>query len=227
MGKVIYIDPGHGGDDAGAVYGRRLEKNDNLRMCKSVSHILLTRGHTVLLTRNGDTRPTLEMRIASAIAAKADLFISVHRNSFTSPEACGNEIWVRYPSHVAAAATVLEEVSKVPHQANRGVKIGAYRVLLNAPMPAMLLELGFISNAQDNALYDQHFNDSAAAIAKGILAALDEPWEVISAAPANPVYRVQVGAFTVKGNAEAFLQTVRGMGLEAFLVQPEAVNNDG
>jgi N-acetylmuramoyl-L-alanine amidase len=227
MSKIICIDPGHGGDDAGAVNGIRLEKDDNLRMAKAVRDKLRARGHTALLTREGDTRPTLEMRIASAIAAKADLFISLHRNSFTSNTACGIEIWVRYSSHVAAAADVLEEITKIPNQANRGVKIGAYRVLYNAPMPSMLLELGFISNAKDNELYDRHFDDNATAIAKGILAALDEPWKEDAAAPAKPMYRVQIGAFTVKDNAENFLNTVRDMGLEAFLVQPEDVTKEG
>ena len=220
MTKIIYIDPGHGGLEPGAVNGHRYEKNDNLKLAKAVKDKLKAQGHIVLLTREDDSNPTLENRMAAAIAAKADLFISLHRNSFTDSTAKGVEIWVRYSNHAAAAGEVLEQLAKLPNQANRGVKIGAYKVLYNAPMPAMLLELGFISNDKDNELFDQNINDNATAIARGILAALGTEWKN-PAEPAKPLYRVQIGAFSVKENAEAFLQTVRGMGLEAFLVAPE------
>lgn len=229
MSKTIYIDPGHGGNDPGATNGSRYEKNDNLRLAKAVREKLKAQGHTVLMTREGDTNPTLEARIAGAIAAKADLFISLHRNSFTTASACGLEIWVRYTPHAAAAGEVLEQLAKVPNQANRGVKIGAYKVLYGATMPAMLLELGFISNAKDNELFDRHFEDNATAISKGILAALGESWSEpgeSTGKPAAPLYRVQIGAFSVKGNAEAFLKTVKDMGLDAFIVAPDVPVNE-
>ena len=224
MSKTIYLDPGHGGLDAGAVNGKRYEKNDNLKLAKAVKDKLVVQGHIVLMTREEDVNPTLEARIAAANIAGADIFVSLHRNSFTNATAKGIEIWVRYQNHAAAAAAVLEELAKVPHQSNRGVKIGVYRVLYNAPMPAMLLELGFISNDKDNELYDKYFDDNATAIAKGILAALGEAWEEAGkeAEPeAKPFYRVQVGAFSIKENAENFLKTVQDMGLPAFLVSPE------
>ena len=226
MTKIIYIDPGHGGADSGAVNARRYEKDDNLRLAKLVKDRLREQGHIVLLTREDDSNPTLENRIGAAVAAKADLFISLHRNSFTNSSAKGVEIWVRYSNHAAAAGEVLEAVTKLPHQANRGVKIGAYKVLYNAPMPAMLLELGFISNAKDNELFDQNLDKNATAIARGILAALGESWNNPPVEQVKPLYRVQIGAFGVKENAEAFLQTVRNMGLQAFLVEPEQVKEE-
>jgi len=179
----------------------------------------------VLLTRYNDSEnPTLEARIAAANIAGADIFVSLHRNSFTNATANGIEIWVRYSNHTSAAGAVLEELVKVPHQSNRGVKIGAYKVLYNAKMPAMLVELGFISNPKDNELFDKHFDDNATAIAKGILSALGETWKEAGKevnTEVKPLYRVQVGAFGVKGNAENFLKTVQDMGLPAFLVSPE------
>ena len=227
MNKKIYLDPGHGGLDSGAVNGKRLEKNDNLRLAKAVREKLKMQGHTVLLTREADNEnPSLDARIGAANAAKADLFISLHRNSFTTPSANGIEIWVRYNNHVAAAAEMLESLAKAPHQSNRGVKIGNYRVLHNAQMPAMLLEDGFISNTHDNELFDKFFDDYATAIAKGALNALGEEWTESGEADYKPLYRVQVGAFTAKENAEAFLQTVRNMGLAAFIVAPETVYDE-
>ena len=224
MSKTIYLDPGHGGSSSpGAVNGNRLEKNDTLAMAKAVRGKLVLQGHTVVLTRDGDTNPSLENRIGQANTAGADIFVSLHRNSHTDKTAKGIEIWVRYNNHVAAAVAVLEELVKYPHQeANRGVKIGAYKVLYNAKMPAMLIELGFISNTEDNRLFDKHFDDYATAIAKGIVSALGEQWQILGKPNLEkPPYRVQVGAFGVKANAEAFLQSVKNKGLEAFLVAPE------
>lgn len=222
--KVICIDPGHGGTDPGATNGTRLEKDDNLRMAKAVRDKLVAQGHTVVMTRQTDAIVSLDDRAAINRNTKADLFISIHRNSFTNSTACGVENWARYQNHVSTAATVLEELSKLPNQSNRGVKIGAYKVLNNSPCPAMLLELGFISNAKDNELFDKHFDDYATAIARGILTALGEGWSEpgeSTGKPLQPLYRVQVGAFTVKGNAEVFLRQVQKMGLQAFLVSPE------
>jgi N-acetylmuramoyl-L-alanine amidase len=224
MTKTIYLDPGHGGNDPGAVLGDRYEKDDNLRMAIAVRDKLRERGHTVIMSRDpaGDANPALEDRIAGAVAAKADIFLSLHRNSYGTPGACGVEIWVRYPNHAAAAGEVLEQLMQLPHQINRGVKLGNYRVLAGATMPAMLLELGFLSNLQDNKIFDLYFDEYATAIARGALAALGEGWEAGRPGGAQkPLYRVQVGAFESREYAEAFLQYVRKeKGLPAFLIAP-------
>ncbi len=217
MSKIICLDPGHGGSDPGATNGSRYEKNDNLRMAQAVQAYLEKQGHTVILTRSGDTNPSLDSRITLAIKAKADLFLSIHRNSFSDSTAKGIEIYARYTPHLAAMTTILEELAKEPNQANRGAKIGAYRVLYGATMPAGLVEIGFISNVEDNRLYDLHFDRYAEAIARGICYALGESYKTKQ----QPRYKVQVGAFSVKENAEAFLKKVQGMGLAAFLVSTE------
>lgn len=168
MSKTIVLDPGHGGGDSGALNGTRYEKNDNLRMAKAIRDLLVKQGHTVMLTREDDINPSYEARIGMANNAKADLFLSVHRNSWLTTVPNGIEIYARYQPHLTAMATILEELAKEPHQGNRGVKTGAYRVLYNAQMPAGLVEIGFISNTKDNELYDAHFNAYAEAIARGI-----------------------------------------------------------
>ena len=225
MTKTIYLDPGHGGLDAGAVNGRRYEKNDNLKLAKAVKDKLVVQGHIVLMTREEDTYPTLAARIAAATAAKADIFVSLHRNSHTTATANGFEIHVRERKYNEAAISVHDAIMSVCGMRDRGVIIGKqFEVLYNAPMPAMLVETGFISNTADNELFDARFDKIAEAMAKGILAALDESWKESGKDPdteTKPLYRVQVGAFGVKENADNFLKTVQNMGLSAFIVTIE------
>lgn len=226
MSKTIVLDAGHGGTDGGAVNGSRYEKDDNFRLTMAVSSKLSEQGQKVILTRTSDTAVSLAERTRMANAAGADLFVSLHRNSFVTTVPNGVEIWVYTTAgavDVGAAAEVLEQLAVVGVQNNRGVKKGNYHVLRESKMTSMPIELGFISNAQDNALFDSHFDAYATAITRGVLAALGEPYKEPGKqeeAPAQGLYRVQVGAFKVRAGAESFLQTVRGMGLQAFLVEP-------
>ena len=220
--KTICIDPGHGGADPGAVNGSRHEARDNLRLSLAVGDLLARQGQGVVFTHKGDipaqTKLGLDARRRIAIERKADLFLSIHRNSFHDPGAKGIEVWVRSNSHAEAAAKILERIAEVEHQANRGVKTGNYAVLYDMPMPAILLELGFLSNAKDNELFDRHFDAYAAATAGGILSALGAS-EQKEPAPAEPhIYRVQVGAFSVRENAERLREDLMTKGYPSFIV---------
>jgi len=229
MSKIIYLDAGHGGTDAGAVSGSRYEKNDNLNMAKAVKALLVKQGQAVIMTREDDTFVSLAGRTQKANEADADIFVSLHRNSFTNAAANGAEVWV-YTSagavDVGAATEVLERLAEVGVQSNRGVKKGNYHVLRESGMPSMLVELGFISNAIDNQLLDTRFDAYAEAIARGICAALGVAYITGGTAQAEVLYRVQVGAFGVKANAEAFLAKVREMGLDAFLVTQDTAKKE-
>jgi N-acetylmuramoyl-L-alanine amidase len=89
--KTIVIDPGHGGDDAGAVGpNKRYEKIINLNVSKNLYSILKQRGYKVYLTRNNDTFIKVMNRTVLANDKNADLFISVHTNSV--PKEKANEI---------------------------------------------------------------------------------------------------------------------------------------
>jgi len=222
MKKTICIDPGHGGADPGAVNGDRYEAGDNLRLSLAVGNILSRQGHRVVFTHKGEipaqTKLGLDARRRIGIESRADLFLSVHRNSFHDPAAKGIEVWIRHSAHTEAAARLLKEIAGVEHQANRGVKTGAYAVLYDMPMPAILLELGFLSNERDNELFDRHFDAYATAIAGGILAALGCE-EKESTPEATPLYRVQVGAFTVRENAERLREALLAKGYPSFVVK--------
>jgi N-acetylmuramoyl-L-alanine amidase len=219
---TICIDPGHTGIDPGATNGSRHEADDNLKLALVVSGHIVKQGHKTILTHKGDIPKTrrleLEARTQIAINCKAGLFVSLHRNSVPDTTANGIEIWTRYPASLQAASDVYDAIHASSGMRNRGMKVGAYKVLYNLPMPAMMLETGFISNPGDNLLYDQRFSQNAEAIAKGILAAVGAPWNSM---PANPYWRVQVGAFAVRENADRFMAKVQADGFPAFLVYYE------
>ncbi|MCL2856296.1 MAG: N-acetylmuramoyl-L-alanine amidase [Oscillospiraceae bacterium] len=172
---LIVVDPGHGGWDNGASWEGRLEKDDNLRLGLEVYKVLGEQGIPAIMTRDSDVFVTLADRATIANNAGADLFVSLHRNSYPeqTPTTNGveNYIYLTAPEETAgkAAQLVLEEVVEVGVQANRGVSRGDYYVLRKTQMPAMLLEMGFIINEIDNQLFDEHLQDYAKAIVRGIM----------------------------------------------------------
>jgi len=172
---TVVLDAGHGGYDPGAVNGNRLEKDDNLRMALAVGQILRNCGINVVYTRSTDVFVPLLERSNISNRANADLFVAIHRNSSVNPSANGVENWVHTAASqkaVAAANLVLSRIVSAGVQSNRGLRYGNFSVLRHTRAPAMLLELGFISNAQDNALFDQRFDAYASAIASGIASSL-------------------------------------------------------
>ena len=200
MSKIICIDPGHGGVDVGAVRGSRYEKSDNLRMAKAVKALLEPQGIKVVLTRDGDTNPSLSSRCDIANNAKADYFLSIHRNSFGNQTAAGAEIWVHHAaqqSTVNKAQRILDEILSVCGK-DRGVKKGYtgnpnadYAINRESNMASALLELMFISSDYDNSLYDRYFDKLAEAIAKGLCAAVGVTYGVQN--PDGGTYIVKSG----------------------------------
>ena len=176
---LICLDPGHGGDDPGAVLGDRQEKDDNLRMALAVRDKLESYGFenlSVMLTREEDTALELQQRVEIANDARATLFISIHRNSGGGQ---GIETWVSAEGlrpETRLATYIQEGLAAIPMVKDRGVKSGtasnplaSYYVVGNTKMPACLVELGFIDNVEDLVLFEAAFDNYAAAIADGIL----------------------------------------------------------
>lgn len=185
--SVIAVDAGHGGYDNGASFNGRLEKNDNLRLALAVRDELQKMGQQVVMTRDSDVFVPLNQRAAIANNAGADLFISLHRNSY--PEQTPTTKGVDNYIHTYATAEtermariVLDHVVNVGVQLDRGIQRGNFAVLRNTNMPAMLLEMGFIINEEDNRFFDEKLQDYARAIAQGAIEALgDEKKEIIRA----------------------------------------------
>lgn len=213
------IDPGHGGNDPGAVNGARKEKDDVLRLAQKIKPLLEEQGHTVVLTRDSDKTITIANRCALANKEKCDYYLSLHRNS-AGTGAAGIEIWV----HSKAISKTVEQAQGILSRCcavggnNRGVKKGAvsytdYGVNTGTDMPSALLELLFISNTQDNALFDKRLDDYALAIAKGLATAMNEEW-VDKPNTTQKFYRVyrQMGAFANKANAENLAKELQSKG---------------
>ena len=204
MSKKVCLDCGHGGSDPGAVKGSRTEKEDVLRLGLKVRDLLTAAGINVVLTRTADESVSINDRCKIANAAKCDYFLSIHRNAAT-PDAVGNEIWV----HSQAVAHVVDKAQKILNAVcavagkNRGVKKGAagnytdYGVNRDTDMPSALLELGFVTSAADNKTFDANFDAYAAAIAKGVCAALGVNYKDPQPAPTKPSPGGGSGVITV------------------------------
>ena len=169
---LVVIDPGHGGANPGAVYNGRQEKDDVLALSLAVGNILEQNGVDVYFTRTTDVYESPYQKATEGNQVGADYFVSIHRNSSPYPnQYTGVEtlVYNRYGEAARMAYNInaqLEEVGFV----NPGVNERPNLVVLNSTqMPAVLVEVGFINNDQDNVLFDERFDDIARAIADGIL----------------------------------------------------------
>ncbi|MCD8085453.1 MAG: N-acetylmuramoyl-L-alanine amidase, partial [Clostridiales bacterium] len=179
---TVCLDPGHGGNDPGCVTDDgREESADVLNLALLVKEKLEFYGVTVVMTRETDQYVSLSDRCVTANDAGADLFVSIHRNILTEdPSTCGVEAWVQAKytqEEYDLAANILEELRLAGIQEMRGISSGTetsgtrnYYVCSVTDMPAVLLELGFMSNEEDNALYDTNMDAYAQAIADGLIA---------------------------------------------------------
>lgn len=151
---IVCLDAGHGGSDPGAVNANLgvAEKKLTLQIAGYVRDALNSRGVSVVLTRDCDIFVPLSARARTANCALADLFVSVHINAATNPDARGIETWHFAGSAASAdfARTVQDEVKYAYHTIDRGVKASpGFYVLKHTRMPAVLVECGFISNDSD------------------------------------------------------------------------------
>ena len=181
--KTVCIDPGHGGTSSGATLGSRLEKDDTLRLSLLVRDILEERGYTVVMTRDNDSDVSLADRCKIANKARASLFVSIHRNSSTSPDATGMEMWVHSsnPTDDTLLAQNILDCLDTLDITNRGIHSGYrdgadmnYYINRHTKMPSVLAEIDFISNKTDNKNYDKNIEKYAKAIADGIELTLKE-----------------------------------------------------
>lgn len=212
----IVIDPGHGGSDWGATYEGRKEKDDNLRLALAVGRILQNNGIDVEYTRTDDVYNTPLEKAMMGNNAGADFFVSFHRNATgTQDQSTGVETLVYDDSGVKAemARNINRELANLGF-ANRGVIERPNLVVLKrTQMPALLIEAGFIDNEEDNNKFDAEFDEIAAAIAEGMLETLD-----MGTLTERPLYKVQVGAYEDKNDAEQLVTSLKEKGFEPYIV---------
>jgi N-acetylmuramoyl-L-alanine amidase len=179
-GKTIVIDPGHGGSDPGAIgFSGLQEKLVNISVAQHLVALLNQAGANVVITRSGDQSVSHQQRMDLANSSNADLFVSIHANSFTNPESNGTESHYCAENDYSSASRFLahqlqRELVSVLNLRNRGVKSSNFYVLKNTVMPAALVELAFMSNQTEEAILGnaQSQTDCADALFRGIEAYL-------------------------------------------------------
>ena len=213
MAYKIILDAGHGGSDPGAVYNGRQEKDDVLELTLAIGEILENEGYEVVYTRTTDVYETPYEKAVKGNTSKANLFVSIHRNAFPTPNtASGVETLVYDKSGIKneIAESVNEELEKVGY-VNLGVKERPNLVVLKrTEMPSLLVEVGFINNEEDNELFDREFEAIAQGIADGIT-------NIVGNEVHEKIYQVQVGLFRNPNNAEELLNELLEEGYPAYI----------
>ncbi len=175
---LVVLDAGHGGSNPGAVYQGRREKDDVLALTLAVGQILEANGVDVFYTRDDDTYESPYQKAQEGNQAGADYFVSIHRNSSPYPnQYSGVEtlVYNRYGEAARLANNINDRLEQVGF-INQGVNEQQNLVVLRrTQMPAVLVEVGFINTDADNALLDARFNETAQAIADGILQTVQNP----------------------------------------------------
>lgn len=183
QGKVIFVDPGHGGHDSGTMSlkePKTLEKHLVLTTSRMVRDYLKKMGYQVVMSRADDRFIELRDRVSLAHKAGADLFVSVHYNSAPSTDAHGIEVFYYQPKEETTrtvsskdlAGKVLARSLRYTQAKSRGVKHGDFAVIRETQIPAVLIEGGFLTNDMELAkLRDPAY---LAQIAKGVAVGVDE-----------------------------------------------------
>lgn len=175
-GKLIVVDPGHGGKDTGATGGGLIEKNLTLKIGSMIAGELASAGATVIVTRKTDVFIPLDTRAQMAQDAHADLFVSCHINSTNESSATSGGITFHHegrPVSKILAECIQQEIAKSSGMPSLGVwsdhriyRTG-FAVLRQTTMPGVLLELGFINNAKDRKRLSA--DDFQQAVAKAVV----------------------------------------------------------
>ena len=198
LNKVVYLDAGHGGYDPGASYFGISEKSLTLAIQSRVKAKLEAEGYQVVTTRTSDTYVDLTDRSRAANASESDIFVSIHINASGSSAAQGIETYyyqpyAEYPSRINAAYhanptrlsmsdtlanAIQSSLINATGAQNQGVKRQTFAVLRETTAPAVLLELGFLSNPQEAA----RLNTSAyqETLANAIVAGIKSYYEKVS-----------------------------------------------
>lgn len=168
--KRVFIDPGHGGSDSGAVGNGLYESNITLSIAQKVGNILNSKGIQVNYSRTTNNFVSLDGRAQQANNWGADLFVSIHCNSHTS-SASGTECFT-YPNTTSSTKTLsINMANAISSQLgipNRGHKEADFAVLRLSSMPAILIETAFISNSTDASLLKNSQDKFASVIANQI-----------------------------------------------------------
>jgi N-acetylmuramoyl-L-alanine amidase len=179
-GKIIVLDPGHGGVDPGAI-GQTLglkEKDVNLEVARRAARLLNSYSAKVILTRSGDEYIDLGERTQKANSMHADLFISIHMNANSSTQLKGTSTYYTLRSKDAERLTKSRQLAGHIQNAllstlqldDKSIRQADFVVLRETTMPAVLIEAAFLSNPEEEKLMatEQFWENVAQAIVQGI-----------------------------------------------------------
>ena len=179
QGKTIILDPGHGGSDSGAIGPDGvMEKNVTFAVAKKVQSMLESSGAKVIMTRTDDVdvygvnatdRQELQARVdVGRKNPSADVFLSIHANSFTNPQAHGTATYyyAKSSSDGLLAQALQDGMIEYGGLYDRGISEANFYVIKHSVMPAALVEMAFVSNpTEEDLLNSDSFQDK---MAKGI-----------------------------------------------------------
>ena len=174
--NIVVLDPGHGGSAPGAAYDRGFEKDLNFKILYTLGKKYFCQNPTdlkVYYTRTDDSNPTLQERAAFAEAVDADLFVSLHMNSAPkAPNANGTEVFYSKKNNTinsaglssqTLASYLVQNLTSELGTGNRGVKSDIFYVINSNTVPAVLIELGFLTNKNDlNLILDETCQETTA-----------------------------------------------------------------
>ena len=218
----VFISAGHGGSDPGAVADSFKEKDLNLSIALACRDVLEKHGVEVRMSRVKDENDPLGDEIRECNAYAPDLAVSIHNNAGGGD---GTEVFYHYGGgkSKALAENVLAEIVKVG-QNSRGAKTRKnsagkdyYGFIRETSCPAVIVECAFVDNATDRQILatEAKRKSMGVAIAKGILKSMGVAYQ----GERGTLYRVQVGAYLVKANAEAMQKKIKAVGFDAFIVK--------
>ncbi len=213
----VFLDPGHGGSDPGALGNGLREKDIVLSVTPKIGEILKNHNVEVYYSRTTDVFVDLSERARKANNIGANIFVSIHCNAYDGT-AKGVETY-SYPGIAQGAKlskNILDSIiASGVYTSNRGTKTANFAVLRETNMTAALVEMAVIDNPQDANILKNRQNDLAKAIAKGILNYLGIPYKETP----SGLYRVQVGAFSIRENAQKLVYELKNRGYDAIIVE--------
>ena len=218
----VFIGVGHGGSDPGAVANGVKEKDLNLSIALACKDELVRHGVSVEMSRTKDENDALSEEIRECNAYSPDLAVDIHNNAGGGD---GAEVFYHYGGGKSKtlADNILTEVVKVG-QNSRGAKVRKnssgkdyYGFIRETSAPAVIVECAFVDNAQDLEILatEDKRKSMGQAIAKGILKTLGVAYQ----GERDTLYRVQVGAYLLRSNAEDMQKKIKAVGFDAFIVK--------
>lgn len=177
---VVYLDPGHGGEDPGKVgIGDVLEKDLNLQISTKLKQMLEEKNITVMMTREDDSVPEnknqdLKQRVEKINAEHPTLTVCIHQNSYTDSAIKGAQVFYHTKTEDAKiiADLVQEELRVVDTENTREIKENdTYYMLKYLEIPTIIVECGFLTNPEEAAKLqnEDYQNQIAQAICNGVI----------------------------------------------------------